>query len=563
MRDLWGANENDVFHVGSYGIIYHFDGSVWSPMKSGSIQDLYSVWGRSSNDVFAVGGNGTILHYNGNSWRPMESGTNMNLFAIWGDDNNGLVTVGYDGTILRFKNNTWIPMNAGTQESLSCVWGSSLSDFFVGSSMSGTILHFNGSEWTPMNTGLYQWDTLSSIWGSSSSNVYAATMSGKMIHYGGNGSDWHEVQLPPSSRGGTIFNIYGTHENNIYVSGVVSYHFNGIEWTVDNRQAYYAWGVSDTESIFIVGASFIRHFDGSEWQEYEIRSSTINYGLNAVWADGVNTAVAVGFGGGIAIRKDGVWEDHYNGSIAYFDLNDIWGTDSKNIFVVGDAGKIIYFDGNSWTSMESGFEGHYNGVWGSSTSNVFAVGSDGQISHYNGLNWTLSSTGVDSWNAVWGSGINDVFAVSDNGNILHYDGNNWEEMNHPFRYDTLIDVWGTSSTNVFVLTMFGKVLHYDGKTWSNISSGEGFQYLRSIHGDSPSNVLVLEQSGVIHKYNGKSWEKLDSGVTYQVMDIFVDPAGGTYIVGMGGEILYRARTSPPNPSITKPLPFIYLILQDK
>lgn len=543
MRALWGSNENDVFHVGLHGTIYHFDGSVWSPMKSGTVQDLYSVWGRGNDDVFVVGSNGTILHYDGKTWQQMDSGTTLPLLAIWGNDSNDMVAVGYGGTVLRFAEGSWSPMNAGTQDELGCVWGSSGSDIFVGSFSSGTILHYNGSEWTSMNTGLYQYDDVRSIWGSGSDNVYAVTGSGKIIRYNGTGLDWNEVQLPPSESSGSLTNIYGTHDDNIYVSGVVSYHFDGSEWTVDYETDRYAWGVTNTEIIFIAGQYSIKHFNGNEWKEYEYRNSTIHFGMNAVWTDGTNAAVAVGFGGGIAIRNGGVWEDHSDWSLTG-SLNDVWGADSNNVFAVGDGGSIVHFNGNVWTAMESGFAGDYRGVWGSGASDVFAVGNNGRIDHYNGISWSLSSSGTENLNAVWGRSSTDVFAVGDNGAILHYDGNNWSEMNHQFQYNTMIDVWGTSSTDVYVLSMYGKVLHYDGNNWSDISSGEGFTYLRSIHGSSPSNVLVLEQSGVIRQYKGNGWKKLDTGITSQLMDIFVGPEGDSYLVGMGGEILYRHKSSP-------------------
>ncbi len=45
---------SDVFAVGRYGTIVHYDGSAWSPMSSGTGQGLRSIWGGS--DVFAVGG---------------------------------------------------------------------------------------------------------------------------------------------------------------------------------------------------------------------------------------------------------------------------------------------------------------------------------------------------------------------------------------------------------------------------------------------------------------------------------------------------------------------------
>jgi hypothetical protein len=43
------------------------DGSTWSAMTSGTTNHLWNVWGSSATDVFAVGIYGTILHYNGSA----------------------------------------------------------------------------------------------------------------------------------------------------------------------------------------------------------------------------------------------------------------------------------------------------------------------------------------------------------------------------------------------------------------------------------------------------------------------------------------------------------------
>ncbi|MFC1926945.1 hypothetical protein ACFLWV_04270, partial [Chloroflexota bacterium] len=51
------------------------DSNTWTPMTSGTLDDLWGVWGSSSTDVFAVGDNGTILQYDGSDWTPMTSGT--------------------------------------------------------------------------------------------------------------------------------------------------------------------------------------------------------------------------------------------------------------------------------------------------------------------------------------------------------------------------------------------------------------------------------------------------------------------------------------------------------
>jgi photosystem II stability/assembly factor-like uncharacterized protein len=59
---VWGSSENNVFAVGSWGTILHYDSNTWSAMSSGTTNHLNGVWGSAGNNVFAVGTSGTILH---------------------------------------------------------------------------------------------------------------------------------------------------------------------------------------------------------------------------------------------------------------------------------------------------------------------------------------------------------------------------------------------------------------------------------------------------------------------------------------------------------------------
>ena len=54
----------------------------WISMTSGTTADLSGVWGSSGEDVFAVGAFGTILHYDGTAWSLMDSGTTEGLYGV-------------------------------------------------------------------------------------------------------------------------------------------------------------------------------------------------------------------------------------------------------------------------------------------------------------------------------------------------------------------------------------------------------------------------------------------------------------------------------------------------
>ena len=103
--DVWGSAADDVFVVGSSGRIYHYDGSTWSPMDSGTQENFFCVWGSSSSDVHAAGGLDTFFHYNGSIWEPMERKppVNMGRFGsikdIWVSQDGKGFAVGGSGAV--------------------------------------------------------------------------------------------------------------------------------------------------------------------------------------------------------------------------------------------------------------------------------------------------------------------------------------------------------------------------------------------------------------------------------------------------------------------------------
>jgi hypothetical protein len=99
---IWGSSGSDVFAVGEYGTILHYDGTSWSSMVSGTTNHLTGVWGSSGNDVFAMGEYGVILHYDGSSWSFMEIDTTYNLNGVWGSSGSDVFAVGYAGTIFHY-----------------------------------------------------------------------------------------------------------------------------------------------------------------------------------------------------------------------------------------------------------------------------------------------------------------------------------------------------------------------------------------------------------------------------------------------------------------------------
>ena len=266
LTGVWGSSAIDVFAVGDYGTILHFDGIEWSSMNSGTTEDLRDIWGSSQNNVFTVGERGTILHFDGSTWSSMESGTTTEaLYGVWGSSANDIFAVGSGQTILHFDGSAWSIMKSHESvEILAGVWGSSATDVFaVGGGRS--IMHFDGGTWE--STEAVLGNDLFAVWGSSASDVFAVGDFGKILHF--DGTAWSSME---SGKQDDIFRIW-----------------------------YGLWG-SSTSNVFAVGDyGTMLHFDGSEWSS--LRSCTINI-LFDVWGSSGCDIFIVGANGTIIRYTD-------------------------------------------------------------------------------------------------------------------------------------------------------------------------------------------------------------------------------------------------------------------
>jgi len=279
---VWGSSRQDVFAVGSSGVILHYDGASWHSMDSWTAGDLHAVWGSSSSDVFAVGADhgtypptGIILHYDGVSWRRMDSGTAGGLAGVWGSSSSDVFAVGGGGAILHYDGATWDSMDSGTVLDLKGLWGSGSSDVFaVGDDE--TILHYTGATWQPMATPR-DWCGQGSpagssfflygVWGSNGDDVFAAggcsapsaaTYSAILHH---DGAAWSAAS------------VNGPHASDTYFMSV--------------------WGHNDQDVFAVDNTGAIVRYDGAGWQPM---ASGTDRDLRGVWGNGGETFAVGGYG---------------------------------------------------------------------------------------------------------------------------------------------------------------------------------------------------------------------------------------------------------------------------
>jgi len=169
---MWGTSESNMFFGGNSGAIYHYNGTSWTSVTSGTTLPLTDIYGNTENEVYAVGINvqevkGVVLKGNSsgfsvtiNSEIISESELFNKLYgdlaAVWLDE-NGTVYTG--GTVLyEFKNNKWnyvrsLPENyiggnigSNYKGAIGSISGNSSNDYIIAGDRN-TLKHFNGISW--------------------------------------------------------------------------------------------------------------------------------------------------------------------------------------------------------------------------------------------------------------------------------------------------------------------------------------------------------------------------------------------------------------------------------
>jgi hypothetical protein len=95
---IWAAATDDVWLTGPYGRMFHWNGSSFQEVPSGTNRSLSAISGTGPNDVWAVGQLGTVLHWNGSAWSDAVGGADLSLTAVaavpgqvWIGGGNGLL----------------------------------------------------------------------------------------------------------------------------------------------------------------------------------------------------------------------------------------------------------------------------------------------------------------------------------------------------------------------------------------------------------------------------------------------------------------------------------------
>ena len=547
LASVWGSSSSDVFAVGAYGGIFHFDGSSWTQQAVGPDIHVVDVWGTSPTNVYAAcwfekdpncnnlppGCRSGILHYDGSTWSALDEPILNTARNIWGSAADDIWVTGkgifhYDGVswttvvgdspydfedvwgtgpddvyilfydkIYHFDGSSWDSIDFPTPGSYYALWGSGPNDIFaVGSS--GRFMHYDGASWTDgqMPTIKMLWD----VWGTGPDNVYAVGGSGTVMHY--DGAAWSEVWVPtfPSvstypttpSFGG----IWGSGEDDIFISGSHGsvIHYDGTSW----KRMYSGlrtrltdiWKLSGTEIVAVGDDGLIVRYDGACW--WPMRSGT-RLDLNTVWGTAPDDMYAAGEDATILHYDGAAWTVQYTGN-EYLELRDVRGSSATDVWAVGDAGSIVHFDGTAWTPMPSYTIQTLHRVWPFAPDDVWATGH--RLRHYDGVVWRDATNTPDDegFGPFWANAPDDIFVRADDNRIHHYDGSQWS-LSADLGTSTY-DLWGTGGSDMYAACAYGNIVHFDGNAWNPMTTAHSHA-LRALSGTAGGSVYTVGTHGVI------------------------------------------------------------------
>lgn len=134
---VWGSGPNDVFIVGSAGLILHWDGAAWTEMESGTTALLFTVTGRSGSDVWAVGGGAkaVLLHYDGSAWteQVLPDFSPQIIQGVWTATGRDLYLSGFFGFTARLDSaGVWDVPDPVTPQVLHGIFGDSSGRIWTG-----------------------------------------------------------------------------------------------------------------------------------------------------------------------------------------------------------------------------------------------------------------------------------------------------------------------------------------------------------------------------------------------------------------------------------------------
>ncbi len=174
------------------------------------------------------------------------------------------------------------------------------------------------------------------------------------------------------------------------------------------------WGTSDNDLYIVGNDGLIAHYDGKQWQRIESGTDEKINDIYGVVKDNKKAIYCV-FGKVLAHSNPGVLKIEENTAIPldwpydWRDPHSVW-LDNPNIIYVAGADVELKAYSNSWKIIKS-FKYYLRRMRGNSKNDLFITGDYGFLVHFNGFNWYVYESGNSS-KIYWSLDFKENIVVS-------------------------------------------------------------------------------------------------------------------------------------------------------
>ncbi|MCY1077298.1 hypothetical protein [Archangium lansingense] len=277
----------------------------------------------------------------------------------------------------------------------------------------------------------------------------------------------------------TLESIHGSGSNDVWAVGRLGtlIHWDGTQWSVVDSgmsvDLHAVWTVGPKDAWAVGERGTVLHWDGVRW-------SRVNVGVDNpfvdVWASGPSDVWIVPGSGGTRylnspMHFDGkTWSERPlpTGSGAN---SRLWGSGSGDVWLIGASldGDLLHWTGASWSVVnpEVGSEPDCVDGWGSGPDELWVLcdmyALEPALLFKNASGWkqlpSFPSDDVPSnWNGLWGGG-GKLWLVANGGVVWHFNGSAWiEELRWDLDAPDLEAVWGSSESDIWAVGSDGAVV---------------------------------------------------------------------------------------------------------
>jgi len=221
-------------------------------------------------------------------------------------------------------------------------------------------------------------------------------------------------------------------------------------------------------------------------------------------------------------------------------LNEIWGAEDGTLFVVGDSGTVLRYDGEAWQIADTPTSSPFLGIWGTGPTDVWAVGGK-YVGHYDGVEWTFEYQGYYySLHDVWGSAPGNYVAANSHysgWDFLHFAGGVWTGKSAPgYNYYSVgacsaDEIWGSGSNGLVV---------YAGSQWSlSVLDMWATSYSLRALNCAVDKMYAVGESGAIRRLEQEKWVEESSPTIHHLNEVVDGGEHGVFAVGDAGTVLRR------------------------